>query len=208
MYYHLCNSEGMTTYVEGVNQTHESLIMGIKIDEEDEDLPYVFTYDEPDYHPLEDILSGDNLEKMSGLLRETGEDHLWDFFDTDDIMSKRMYTVLRECGVDNIQVLPLQFINKNTEEVRDDYIVFNILDLVSCTSTKESDTLPLGEDFYEFAGSLIDSQKTNGALIFRKEISRGVGGGIFIHEKVTNALKEHNIKGINVIPTRKWQREP
>lgn len=209
MYYCLCNPGAMTTYVESINRTQDSLTRGRKIDEDYEDLPYVYTYDEPDHHPLLNIMGNDTIEKngLSGLIRETGEDHLWEFFETQCIMSKKMYTVLQDCGVDNIQVLPLQFINKNTNEVREDYIAFNILGLVSCTRKSESDTLPLGEDFYEFAGLLIDPKKTNGALIFRKEISRGVGGGIFIHEKVANVLKEHNIKGVNLIPTRKWQRE-
>lgn len=206
MYYHLCNSEGMTTYVEAVNETHESLSRGREIDKEDEELPYVFMYDEPDHHPLENVLDGDSKRELSGLIRETGENHLWEFFGAQNIMSKRMYTLLRECGVDNIQVLPLQLVNKNTEEVRDDYIVFNILKLVSCTRVSESDDLPLEEEFYEFAGSLIDPKKTNNALIFRKELSRGVGGGIFIHEKIAEKLKENNIKGISLIPTRKWKR--
>ena len=206
MYYHLCNSEGMTTYVEGVNRTSKSLIRGREIIEKEGKLPYTFTYDEPDHHPLQDILGENSLKELSSLIRQTGEDYLWDFFDGQGIMSKRMYTVLQECGVDNIQVLPLRFINKNTNQVRDDYIVFNILGLVPCINLRKSDALRIDEEFYEFAGSLIDPQKTNDVLIFRKELSRGVGGGIFIHEKIAEKLKENNIKGISLIPTRKWKR--
>ncbi|MDY8136051.1 imm11 family protein [Aquimarina sp. 2201CG5-10] len=204
LYYHLCNSGGMTTYIEGVNRTSKSLIRGKEIIEKEDKLPYKFTYDEPGHHPLQSILGENSLKELSGLVRETGEDHLWDFFGGPNIMSKRMYTILKECGVDNIQVLPLQLINKNTGKIREDYVVFNILELVSCIKLRESDTLPLGKDFYEFAGSLIDPERTNDALIFRKEI----GAGIFVHKKIADALEKNNIKGISLIPTRKWQRNP
>lgn len=200
MYYHLCNSGGKTTYLEGVNRTSKSLIRGKEITEKEGKLPYIYTYDEPDHHPLKNILGEGSIPELKELFRETGEEHLWDFFDAQNIMSKKMYSVLQDCGIDNIQALPLQFVNKKTEKAREDYIVFNVLGMIP--SVKVADALP-EKEYYQFAGSLLDPQKTGDLLIFRKS----PGNGLFIHETVANKLKEQDLKGISLIPTRVWKIE-
>lgn len=173
MYYRLeGNSTILTTYVDPVNQTQESLVLGAKIDEEDEDLPYIYTYHEPAGNPLPDFFGGDN------------------------IMSMKMYNVFKECGVDNIQIFPLQFINKETQEIRNDYVVFNIIGLVSCARLDESDQLPLGEGFY-FRNLFIDPEKIHGQLVFRlKETLMD----IIIHEQIAEGLTENKIRGIIMTP--------
>ena len=92
MYYRLeGNSVALTTYVDPINMTQESLIIGALVDEEEEELPYVYSFRDP---------AGNEIP---------------DFFDGDNIMSKKMYDVLQSCGVDNIQVLPLEFINEENK---------------------------------------------------------------------------------------------
>ena len=168
-YYHLHgNSITMTTYVKAVNQTYDSLILGAEIDEEDEDLPYIYTYHDPENYPLVDYFEGPN------------------------IMSKKMLNILIECGVKNIQVLPLQFVNKQTEEIRDDYVVYNILGLVPCAVIGECDATPLGDSDY-FKSLLIDPKTTNGLLVFRMKNCPSI---IVIHESIAEKLKENDIQGI------------
>ena len=89
MYYKLDGNSGMlTTYVEPGNRTFMSLVMGTPIDVQKEKLPYIYTYHETAGNPLPDYFAGSF------------------------IMSKKMLNVFTKCGVDNIQALPLKFIDK------------------------------------------------------------------------------------------------
>ena len=100
-------------------------------------------------------------------------------------MNKKKYQVFNDCGVDNIQTLPLQLINKETDEIRDDYIVFNVIGLISCARMDESDSLPLGGGLF-FRNLSIDPTKTNGQLAFRlKESSME----IVVHKSVAKKLE-------------------
>jgi hypothetical protein len=173
MYYRLGgDSASLTTYVTPVNETEESLVIGAMIDEEDEDLPYVFTYHEPAGNPLPDFFEGSN------------------------IMSKKMYDAFTECGVDNIQTFPLEFIDKETDQIQNNYLVFNIIGLVSCAKLDESDKLPLGGGFY-FNNLVIDPEKTHDLLVFRLKESLM---DIIVHEKVAKKLEEKEIQGIVLTP--------
>jgi hypothetical protein len=173
MYYRLDgDSATLTTYVKAVNRTQESLVSGALIDEEDEDLPYVYTYSEPAGNPLPDFFKGSN------------------------IMSKKMYEAFTECGVDNIQIFPLQFIDKETDQVRDDYVVFNIVGMVECAKLGESEKLPLGGGFY-FQNLIIDPAKTHDLLVFRLRESLM---DIIVQEKVAKKLEEKEIRGIILTP--------
>ena len=175
MYYHLQgNSATLTTYAKAINQTYDSLVLGRLIDEDFETLPYIYSYYEPAGNPMPDMFGGPN------------------------IMSMKMYNVLKACGIDNIQVLPLQFIDKETKEVRDDYIVFNIIGLASCAKLDESDATPLGGGYY-FHDLVIDPNKAHD-LIFRVKESLI---DIIVHEKVAKALEANNIRGITLTPANK-----
>lgn len=178
MYYRLQgNSAIMTAYIEAINETQDSLVLGRSLDEQNEELPYIYSYHDP---------VGNSLP---------------DFFGGDCIMSKKMYNVFKECGVDNIQSLPLQFIDKKTEEVRDDYIVFNIIGLVSCGNLDESDTLPLGGGFY-FQNLVIDPAKTHNLFVFRLAESLM---DIIVSEDVAKKLEKNNIQGVTLTPACKYK---
>jgi hypothetical protein len=175
MYYHLQgNSITLTTYTDPINQTYDSLVLGRTIDEKFETLPYIYTYYDPVGNPIPD------------------------FFDGDNIMGVKMYNVLKQCGIDNIQALPLKFIDKETEKVRDDYIVFNIIGLVSCAKVDESETSSLGAGYY-FHDLVIGPDKVHD-LIFRVKESLI---DIVVHEKVAKALEENDILGITLTPATK-----
>lgn len=175
MYYRLQgNSATMTTYVEAINETEDSLVLGRALDEQYEELPYIYSYHDSAGNPLPDFFAGDC------------------------IMSKKMYNLLKECGVDNIQALPLQFINKENQETRDDYIVFNIIGLVPCAKLDQSETLPVGAGFY-FQNLVLDPENTNGMQLFRLAESLI---DIVVSEHVAKKLEENNIQGIILTPAR------
>lgn len=169
MYFELDgNSAMMTTTVTSVNSTHKSLISGCIIDEETEKLPYVFTYDDPAGNPVPDFFKGKN------------------------IMSMKMLNVLKGCGVENIQVLPLTLIDKNSKRKREDYIVFNIIGLVSCAGQGESNFSPFdGGDFYQ--KRVINAEGVKGLSIFRVKESTI---NIIVSEDVAKALDVSEIRGI------------
>lgn len=173
MYYRLQgHSAILATYTEAINETQSSLVLGRLIEEEYEELPYIYAYDDP------------------------ADNGLPDYFGGDCIMSKCMYHLLEECGVDNIQALPLQFINKKTDEIRDDYIVFNIIGLVSCTKLDDSSKRPLAGGFY-FHNLMIDPEKTDGLSVFRLKESLI---DIIVSETVAKKLQEKEVRGITLTP--------
>ena len=166
------NSAIMTAYVDPINRCQSSLVMGSLIDEDDEDLPFVFTYYDEAGNPLPDLFQGKS------------------------IMSKKMLKVFTDCGADNIQVFPMKFINKETNEERDDYVVFNIIGLVSCAKVDESESLPLGGGHY-FTNLVIDQDATHGAPLFRVKESLM---DIIVNEKIAKKLEEGEIQGILLTP--------
>ncbi len=176
MYYKLDGNSGMlTTHVDPVNRTYMSLVMGAPIDEQYENLPYVYTYDDSAGNPIPDYFSGSF------------------------IMSKKMLKVFTDNGAENIQTLPLKFINKKTDEARDDYVVFNIVGLVSCARLNESAATPLGGGYY-FQNLVIDPAATRDLPVFRlKESSMD----IIVNEKIANDLQENDVRGIILTPAAK-----
>ena len=91
------------------------------------------------------------------------------------LASNRLVTVLESAGFDNYQAIPATLINPNTNEIRDDYFLFNILGLIKATILADSDYDELMEGSVEgielplvaFNKIVIDSKKTNGADMFR-----------------------------------------
>lgn len=173
MYYRLQgNSATLTTYVEAINRTEDSLVLGDMLDEQYEELPYLYSYHDSSGNPLPD------------------------FFEGACIMSTKMYDVLKGCGVNNIQALPLQFVDKETQDVKDDFIVFNVMGLVSCAKLDESDQVPLGGGGY-FHNLVIDAAKTNNLPIFRVAESLM---DIIVSDVVAKKLEENDIQGITLTP--------
>lgn len=152
-----------------------SLVMGALIDEQKENLPYVYTYDDPADNPIPDFFSGNC------------------------IMSKKMLKVFTDNGADNIQALPLNFINKKTGEERCDYVVFNIVGLVSCARLDESAATPLGGG-YHFQNLVIDPAATHDLPVFRLKESLM---DIIVNEKIANDLQDNDIRGIILTPAAK-----
>jgi hypothetical protein len=173
MYYRLeGNSTIMTTYTNAIRKTHKSLIDGKILTIDENKLPFIFEYSD-----------------------ET-ENAIPDFFQGDNIMSKRMYSIFSECGVDNIQQFPMEFIDKITAKKRDDYIVFNILGMISCAKVEKSDKLPLGGGYY-FRNLVIDPLKTHGLSVFRLKESLM---DIIVIDKIAKKLEDNNINGIILTP--------
>jgi hypothetical protein len=166
------NSAIMTAYVDAINQCQKPLLTGSLINEKPEKLPYVFTYYDEAGNPLPDLFQGDN------------------------IMSKKMFKVFTDCGVDNIQTFPTIFINKETGEERDDYVVFNIIGLVSCAKLDESEGVPLGGGYY-FTGLVIDPDAAHELPVFRVKESLM---DIIVNEEIAKKLEEEEIHGIILTP--------
>lgn len=167
MYYLLGGSHNpVGTYVEAINQTEDSLLLGKELELEYEDLPYIYNYTPHSEAP----------------------NSLPHFFGSDCIMSKKMYKVITDTGVTNIQALPLEFINKMTGEKRSDYIVINFT----------GGLVPEGKFNLIKSGDLKKSVSdiNNGLLIFRLDKTFT----LIASAKVIEDLKEHNITGISYSP--------
>lgn len=122
------------------------------------------------------------------------------------LASNKLLTVLESAGVDNYQAIPATLINPNTNEIRADYFLFNILGLIEATILADSNYDELMEGSVEggelplvaFNKIVIDRKKINGADMFRLAEDPI---NIVVSSEVVKALKANKPKegwGINI----------
>lgn len=150
MYYRLEIEPSLTCgYLELEANEDVTLILGTIINEDELILPYPFTIRVNPRHGLE----------------------MDDFYPDRNIMSKRLVTTLQSSGVDNLQIFPAEIKHNITGEVIHDFVVVNVIGMVSCADLSKSDATPLADVNY-FHKLAIDANKTRGALMFRLAESR------------------------------------
>lgn len=173
MYFQLeCDENNMTAYLSCENQSSNSFVDGAFIDPAGEQLPYRVNYEDPTGSPLFDYYSGDN------------------------VMSKRMVSILRQAGADNFQEFPTELRNQQTGEVSHDFVTVNLLGLLSCANVAESETSELGSSYY-FHDLVIDPARTGGMLLFRLAESMM---DVLVHERVARALMDAKLRGVVLNP--------
>ena len=83
-----------------------------------------------------------------------------------DLMSRRMLEVLHAAGVSNLQTWPAEIAILGSEEILRDYVVFNVVGLVSCADTSASQSTPLAEGSF-FMELTLNPGRAAGARMFR-----------------------------------------
>jgi hypothetical protein len=175
MYYRLDVDLGsMKGYVNRENNQHLTLIEGtIMGDDEGAELPFRYSIEAKDGAPV-----------------------LYDFYPSKNLMRQRLVEALQSAGVNNLQILPAAITNSHTGAIIDDYVVVNVIGMVSCANIDESSTSPLA-DVYYFHNLVIDPARTRDMLMFRLAESPME---IIIHETVAQQIEAGGFTGLILQP--------
>ena len=180
MYYKLHADLSMRSgYIDEEENQHETLATGSLVDESELILPWPFTAE----------VDPEEAFEMS------------DYYPGARLISKRLVKTLKANGVDNLQTFPAEITNSETGEIIRDYLVVNIIGMVSCANVDASDTAPLA-DVKHFHKLVIDPSRTSGLLMFRLAESRR---DVIVAEKVAKAIQEGNFRDVTLEPL---QEEP
>lgn len=175
MYYRLEIEPSLNCgYLELEDNECESLILGRLIDEADLVLPYPFKIRVNPRHNLA----------------------MNDFYPSRNLMSKRLVATLQSAGVKNLQIFPAEIKHNLTGEIIHDFVVVNVLGMVSCADLSKSDATALADVNY-FHKLAIDANKTGGALMFRLAESRI---DVIVAEQVAKQIKEVNFHNLVLEP--------
>src|SRR3712207_5808238 len=124
MFFRLQAEPGLQSgYLKQQNNKHETLLMGALVDETDLESPWRYTATVNEEHGLA----------------------LSDYYPGARVMSKRLVETLQGAGVDNLQTFPAEITNGATGEVIGDYVVVNIVGMVSAANTAASVATPVAD---------------------------------------------------------------
>src|SRR5712692_9049547 len=145
MYYRLQTEPSLQAgYIREEANRHETLLGGDLVDEGGLTLPWPFTV---------------VVDPEEGLAMS-------DYYPGKRLMSKRLVAALESGGVDNTQVFPAEMKKSDTGEVIHDFVVVNVIGMVSCADLDASNSSPLA-DVRFFHKLVLDPERTRGLLMFR-----------------------------------------
>lgn len=114
------------------------------------------------------------------------------------LMVRELVDEIKRCGVDNIQVFPAIITDERTNEPINDYLVVNILDMISCANMDKSETDSLGDASY-FHELVINEEHIPGLKMFRLT---EYPPDVIVHEDVANAIRNKNYNGLILEPLK------
>lgn len=113
------------------------------------------------------------------------------------LMSRRMADVLQSAGVCNLQFFGARVENTVTAEVYSDYLVANIVGMVSCADPAASQGWALADKLH-FRSLAIDKARAAGLMVFRLAESMT---DVIVHEQVADRLRAARLKNLMLEPT-------
>lgn len=119
------------------------------------------------------------------------------------LMTRRLYEVIYNAGVSNIDVYPAIITDEDSGKVYKEYVAFNIIGAVSAADLDASQfSAPDGPLVtVDFDSLSIDESKSRGALMFR--LAECVSG-IVIHESVKKFIEAAGIDTLTFSPPEEW----
>ncbi len=114
------------------------------------------------------------------------------------LLSKKLVETIQSVGVDNLELFEAEVTNEKTGEKEGDFYAVNVVGLVSCVAEDQSTSTPLADVEYIY-DLVIDSSRTKGFNMFRLAETRI---DILVSEKVADAIKAGNFKGVELQPVK------
>lgn len=171
----------MSQYWERSNNVHVRLGRGRAVDVSEDaiDLPFRFTVT---YSP-----GTDGAPKVQPL---------FDYVSNVKTMHGRLVTALQQAGVDNLQIFPAVVVDAVSGIEYQDYVVANVIGVVSCADLSRSSGEPIANAYY-FNQLKIDPSRAHDLFLFRLKESLIE---IVVHQKVAEAIERAGFRGIVLEP--------
>lgn len=119
-----------------------------------------------------------------------------DYYPAFHLMSQRMVDALQGAGATNLQIFSAQVRNLETGHVRDDFVVVNIVGLISCAVDEKSQSTPIADRRY-FLNLVIDETRARGVPVFRLAESQL---DVIVCEEVAKALRNAQLRSVSLEP--------
>lgn len=126
------------------------------------------------------------------------EPRLSAYYDASQLMRKDLVAALQRAGVDNLQVFPAIITDNERDTALEDYVVVNVVGLVSCAAVDASTAMPFAGGFF-FNELVIDPARTGGLLMFRLAESKM---DILVHDRVAKELQQHHFPFLVLTPLK------
>lgn len=166
---------------------------GIAIDKNKIELPFkikMFAGKESGYDQYDPDFEGEHVQPSI-------KERLKDYYSLSSLMTPALVNALRDVGVDNLQVFPVEIEDAFTGETLSfKYVLVNIVGIVSCAKLESSEHLPFGSGYY-FHKLKIDEEKVKGLSMFRLAESHLE---IIVDEKVAKVINSGEFMGIAAEP--------
>jgi len=110
------------------------------------------------------------------------------------VMSNKLVTLLKNAGIDNLQIFRALLHNPDTGQNWTNYQAVNIIGTIACADMEQSKYIDAGGAgiiLVHFEKLVVNCKKTHGALLFRLAESPDK---ILIHEKVMGEILRHEPK--------------
>jgi hypothetical protein len=173
MYFRLQAQPGPRSgYLKQQNNQHETLMIGSLVPDKELELPWRYVA----------VVNEDYGLAMS------------DFYPGARVMSKRLVSALAAAGVDNLQTFPAEIKHSLTGDIISDFVVFNIVGMVSAANLGASSSTPLA-DVQHFHKLVIDPARPKGLLMFRLAESRR---DIIVAEQIADAIRAGGFTDLGV----------
>lgn len=112
--------------------------------------------------------NGENNEKLIFTTNATKGEKIRDFLRACiPIMSKRFLALFEGAGVDNLQVFPIIIKSEIDDTIWEDFFAVNVIGVIACANLEKSNYSEIMGGHYRFSELAIDSDKAQGALLFR-----------------------------------------
>ena len=183
MYFKISGDQGgePNVYIEPINNEFACIQEGIIVDPEDQQIELPFRFNMK-------VRQNPDATRQNPRLRS--------YNPADELMHKDLLRAIQAAGVDNLQVFPAILSEKESDILIEDYVVINVVGLVSCAAVDASDSIPFADGLY-FNKLVIDPAKTNGLLMFRLAESKM---DVLIHESVAKILMKGNFPYLVLTP--------
>lgn len=171
----------MAQYWEFLNNEDLRLSLGLSVDVEEDDIELPFRL-QVSYSP--DLEGNPKVEP------------LYDYVSSVKVMSKRLAETIQAAGVDNLQIFPALVTDSVTGVVHEDYVVVNVVGIVSAAKLASSEGTKVGSAYY-FDKIAIDPAMARDLLFFRLKQSPIE---IIVHESIARAVTNGNFRGVVLEP--------
>jgi hypothetical protein len=180
VYYRLrIDVAGMSQYWELENNEDLRLGLGISVDVEEDQIELPFRL-KVSYHP--------------GLDGNPKVQPLYDYVTNVKVMTKRLVAAIQSAGVDNLQIFPAVVTDSVSGAKSEEYVVINVLGLVSGVNLARSVGTPVANAFY-FDKIAIDPAKVRDLLLFRIKESPIE---IIVHDSVAKVISDGKFEGVTL----------